>query len=233
MGDRREPKGNTPVEGDYIAISMVTMADPATDTALSLALSPEDTLLDMSLSTTADGGIAFDRTKHRLGGGKTVQFAMDLVGHAADWRGGLGWMVHRYPQYFDPVNPKADAMAGCGAYSGCEDPVDVARLKQMAFRINWKLSDDFPYMGMFLPPLKTPDDRWDRSGDEPCPPNKPKWASFRRLNDYARICASRDSMFSTISMSRNSGSTWTLKRRTRCRPLIDINPTCGRIRSRT
>jgi hypothetical protein len=176
---------DSPMRGDYIAIPIVTLAEPAADAALSLVLSPEDTLLDMSLATTAGGSITFERTRHRLGGNKPVRFAADLVAHAADWRAGLGWMVHRYPQYFNPINPKADEMAGCGAYSGDENPVDVAKLKRMAFRTNWKLSDDFPYMGMFLPPLENPDDRWDRSCDEACPPNKPRWTTFRRMNDYA------------------------------------------------
>lgn len=179
-------RNNCPVDGDYIAIPVATVTERAADAALSLALSPEDTLLDMSLSTSPDGSIAFCRTRHRLGEGRTVRFAMDLVGHPADWRGALGWMTRRYPQYFDPVNPMASEMVGCGAYSGDENPVDVAKLKRMAFRINWKLSDDFPYMGMFLPPLDNLDDRWDRSCDERCPPNKPRWTSFRRLNDYAR-----------------------------------------------
>ena len=77
-------------------------------------------------------------------------------------------------------------MAGCGAYSGDEDPIDVAKFKQMAFRINWKLSDDFPYMGMFIPPVTNADERWERSCDEKAPPDKPRWTSCRRLNDYAR-----------------------------------------------
>jgi len=174
-----------PVEGDFITMPLATVAEPSADEALSLVLSPEDTLRDISLVTTVRGSIAFHRTHHRIGGGRPVRFAMDLVAHPADWRAALGWTVARYPQFFNPVNPHADEMAGCGAYSGSENPVDVARLKRMAFRINWKLSDDFAYMGMFLPPLKNADDHWDRSADEPTPPGKPRWTSFRRLNDYA------------------------------------------------
>jgi hypothetical protein len=175
-----------PFSGDFICMPVAMAAEPDADAALSLVLSLEDTILDLSLVTTASGTLAFTRTRHRLGGDKPVRFAMDLVGHAADCRAALGWMAKRYPRYFDPVNPQADAIAGCGAYSGDENPVDVAKLKRMAFRINWKLSDDFPYMGMFLPPLDDPDARWQRACDEPCPPNKPTWSSFRRLNDYAK-----------------------------------------------
>ena len=110
---------------------------------------------------------------------------MDLIGHEADWRGGLRWMAGRYPQYFNPPNPRVDRMAGCGAYSGDERPIDAEKFKKMAFRINWKLSDDFPYMGMFIPPVKSVDENWTRSCDEPRPPGKADTISCRQMNDYA------------------------------------------------
>jgi hypothetical protein len=85
---------------------------------------------------------------------------MDLVAHPADWRGGLGWMARRYPQYFDPPNPIATQMAGNGAYSSHTDINEIERLMQMAFRVNWKASFDFPYMGMFIPPVKSDTEEW-------------------------------------------------------------------------
>ena len=170
----------------YIALPLATIAEPADDLGLSIVFSPEDTILcDSRLTTTPSGAIRFSRTNYRLGGGKPVRFEMNLVAHEADWRGGLRWMTARYPKFFQPPNPHADAMAGCGAYSGNEGPVDVAKFKRMAFRINWKLSDDFPYMGMFIPPVKDADEKWDRSCDEKAPPDKPRWTTCRRLNDYA------------------------------------------------
>jgi hypothetical protein len=179
--------GYTPrLQGDFICIPLLTFAEPATDSGISLVLSPEDFIPDLRLQTTSDGAMQFSRTKIRLGGGETVRLAMDLTAHEADWRGGLRWMVARYPQYFDPPNPRADAMAGCGAYSGDEDPIDVAKFKKMAFRINWKLSDDFPYMGMFIPPVKNADERWQRSCDEKASADKPATISCRQMNDYAR-----------------------------------------------
>ena len=178
--------GYSPGLCNYICMPLLTFAEPATDTGISLVLSPEDLILDLRLQTTTNGAMTFSRSKLRLGGGKTVRMAMDLTAHEADWRGGLRWMVARYPQFFDPPNPHADAMAGCGAYSGDENPIDVAKFKQMAFRVNWKLSDDFPYMGMFIPPVKNADERWQRSCGEKAPPNKPSTTSCRQLNDYAR-----------------------------------------------
>ncbi|HEX3627902.1 MAG TPA: hypothetical protein VH280_21030 [Verrucomicrobiae bacterium] len=181
------PSGYTPaLQATYICMPLVTFAEPNQDSGMSLVLSPEDLNLDTRLSTTADGTMKFSRLKLRLGGGRTVRLAMDLTAHEADWRGGLRWMVARYPQYFNPPNPHADEMAGCGAYSGDEDPIDVAKFKKMAFRINWKLSDDFPYMGMFIPPVKNADERWERSCAERAPADKPKTISCRQMNDYAR-----------------------------------------------
>ena len=178
--------GYTPgLQGDFICMPLLTFAEPADDTGISLVLSPEDFIPDLRLQTTAAGVMKFSRTKIRLGGGKTVRLVMDLTAHEADWRGGLRWMVARYPQFFDPPNPHADEMAGCGAYSGDEDPIDVAKFKKMAFRINWKLSDDFPYMGMFIPPVKNGDERWQRSCGEKAPPDKPATISCRQMNDYA------------------------------------------------
>jgi hypothetical protein len=78
---------------------------------------------------------------------------MHLVPHEASWRGGLRFLTSRYPQFFEAPNPRAHRIAGCGAYSICEAPLMVAKFKKMAFGFNWKLSDDFPYMGMFIPPV--------------------------------------------------------------------------------
>jgi hypothetical protein len=181
--------GNTaqvaPVGGDYICLPLVTLASSAADAAVSLVLSPEDVLLDMNFAVSAAGQVRFSRMNHRLGGGKSVRFTMDLIGHEADCRGGLRWLVAHYPQFFDPPNPRADAMAGCAAYSGDERPIDVAKFKKMAFRINWKLSDDFPWMGMFIPPVKGADQQWTRSCDEPVPTGKKPTISCRQMNDYA------------------------------------------------
>jgi hypothetical protein len=166
-----------------ICIPLATIAEPRHDAAISLILSPEDTQLDLTLKTTRQGSIVFSRSRHRIGEGRVLCFAADLVSHPADLRSGLGWMVNRYPEFFNPPNPAADQMAGCGAYSGSEEHFDTAKLRQMAFRINWKCSEDFPYMGMFLPPMADAQARWDRAPDEHTP-GKPAWTSYQTLEDY-------------------------------------------------
>ncbi|MGA3267553.1 MAG: hypothetical protein ABSE16_12095 [Verrucomicrobiota bacterium] len=172
---------------EHIELPLATVAEPAKDFGLSLVFSPEDIILCGSqLTTTSSGAIRFSRANYRLGGGKRIHFAMNLVAHEADWRGGLRWMTARYPDFFEPPNRHADEMAGCAAYSGDEEPIDVAKYKKMAFRVNWKLDDDFPYFGMFIPPVTNADEQWERSWRlEAETPDKPHWASVRRMNDYA------------------------------------------------
>ena len=175
-----------PIGGDFVAIPLVTFSSSRSDTGFSLVLSPDDVLLNLDLSLSAAGQMRFSRQCHRLGNGKPLRFSMDLVGHEGGWRGGLRWMASHYPAFFDPPNPRVHAMSGCGAYSGDERPIDAVKFKAMSFRINWKLSDDFPYMGMFIPPVRDAGEHWQRSCAEAAPPGKLATISCQQMNDYAR-----------------------------------------------
>ena len=166
-----------PFPRNLFCIPLAVFLEERGDLGLSLALSPDDFTPDLTLATTSDGAVTFSRLFRRLGEGRTVRFSMDLVAHAGDWRAALGWMTRRYPGYFDPVVPAAHEIAGTGAYSTDWVDFDAAKMRGMAFMVNWKASFDFPYMGMFLPPVA--DDT--------------EWRSFRgeqvtiaRLRDYSR-----------------------------------------------
>jgi hypothetical protein len=152
--------GRTMTDADALAIPIVSVLDAAGDLGLTVALSPEDLALAMRLTVTRQGQFTFARINHRISAASPVRFALDLVAHAADLRAGLGWMVSRYPAYFDPPNPAVRQMAGCGAYSSHADITDPERLRRMAFRVNWKASFDFPFMGMFLPPVGNDNEAW-------------------------------------------------------------------------
>jgi hypothetical protein len=168
--------GWAPFDGNLICLPLVSVLDPASDSGLSLVLSPEDKARELTLRTTADGHFTFTRANHRIDARRPIKFAMDLVAHEASWRGPLRWMSARYPQFFEPPNPQADEMAGTAAYS-CQDlDFDVAKMKQMAMRVNWRASFDFPYMGMFLPPL-TDKQTWTRFGGQQ--------TSLAVMQDYA------------------------------------------------
>jgi hypothetical protein len=169
----------------FFAIPLFTALAPADDQAVTVALSPEDVLLDLSMTETADGSLLIERKNHRIGGGNVLRFALDLTAHPADPRGALGWMAAQYPAWFEPGLLSAEDLSGCGAYSGSEEPVDAERLRRMAFAFNWKCSEDFPYMGLFLPPVGDDEERWQRALDEETP-GKGATTSRSQLDRYAQ-----------------------------------------------
>lgn len=156
------PGGGNYTGTDAVSIPIASILIPSSDSGLSLVLSPEDLYLETALTTGDSGSIALTRISHRISSTHKIKFNADLVPHKGDWRVGLGWMANRYPAYFNPPNPVADDMAGCGAYSTFEGDLDVARYKKMSFRVNWKASFDFPYIGMFLPPVASDTEKWPR-----------------------------------------------------------------------
>ena len=169
--------GYHPGFGHRFVIPILTLAEPRNDLGLSLVLSPEDALLEMSLTAHKDGAFTFRRNDHRISRTNTVRFAMDLVAQEADWRAGLGWMTRHYAAFFNPPNPRVREVAGLGAYSDWEGALDSAKLKRMGFQVNWKASYDFPYMGMFLPPISD-DERYPRLV-------KGNTTSIQQLSDYS------------------------------------------------
>ena len=157
------------------SIPIATTMDPLADLALSLVQSPESNLLDMRLKTSSLGDVSLVRTNHRIASSSPIKLSMDLVAHAADWRGGMGWMVDRYPNYFEPSNRTAYELDGCGSYAGGEGDLDAEKLKKMAYSLNWNARFDWPYLGMSIPPVKA-DVTWPSWYQKP--------ASLAKMSSY-------------------------------------------------
>lgn len=188
-----DPQPNfSPFHPEVFCAPIATIFPAGTPAAVSVVLSPEDNILDMSLRTTAAGGVCFARVGNRIARGAPLRFSLDIVAHEPDWRGGLGWMVRRYPQFFQPPNPVAQEISGCGAYSSHEGEIDTDKMRRMGFSVNWKASLDFPYMGMYLPPVGD-GDRWSRFNEDhsyaddgdPNPGRVIGKCSVRSLHDYS------------------------------------------------
>jgi len=156
--------GFIPFQGNIFGIPLVTVSEEKEDSGLSLVLSPEDTLLDLNLRVRPSGEMVFSRECHRISAAAPVRFRLDLVAHESGWRGGLRWMTVNYPGFFDPNIPLAHEISGTGAYSSLETAFDLDKMRRMAFGVNWKASFDFPYMGMFIPPVDGDTTPWRRYG---------------------------------------------------------------------
>ncbi len=171
-----------------ISLPLASIWPDKSPRALVLAMSPKDALLAMDVATRP-GSIQFSRTLHRIQKGRPIVFHMNLVPVAPDCRSVLGWMVKKYTAYFDPPNPLAHRIGGLGAYSGYEGKPDAVKLRAMDFKVNWKASIDFPYMGMFLPPVG-PDEKWNRfaggggGGYGPGDEGRFGQTSLRQLEEY-------------------------------------------------
>ena len=167
----------TPWRYDTICFPMVTMIDSATSQGLSLIMSPKDYILDMGMQARADGSVTFTRWSNRVDLKTNAQadFTMELVPHEADPRAALAAFVDRYPEYFKPHVPIADEIIGTGAYSGYQGNLDAEKMRKMDFHVNWQASFEFPYMGMFLAPVKDGEEWRNFKGE---------MTSYKILNDY-------------------------------------------------
>lgn len=155
--------GFVPAQNDLFAIPMVVFVDEKNNGGASVLLSPEDNILDLEMQTQKDGTIMFRRVANRIKANQTITFTFDVVFHAADWRSGVAAAAETYPEYFYPKNENAIHICGTGSYSAAQEIRDVEVLKKMAFGVNWQASFDFPYMGMFIPPVGE-NERWETFG---------------------------------------------------------------------
>jgi hypothetical protein len=149
-----DPKtGYCPFQGDVYCIPMATIIEEKHGFGITMLQSPNDLLLDLFMESSESGELKTVHLNHRLGKGRSIRFNYEIVMHEADWRAALGYAYKQYPDFFDPNVAIADSIAGTGAYSCNWMDFDVEKYRKMAFSVNWKASRDFPYMGMFLPPV--------------------------------------------------------------------------------
>jgi hypothetical protein len=171
-----------PTASESFSLPIVTIVDTTHNSGLSIVQSPEDGLLDLELQTTELGDATLRRDNHRISSNAPLSFSIDLIAHSADWRPGLGWMVRRYPDFFEPASQRTYELDGCGAYSGYQGNIDVSRLAHMAFSLNWNARFDFPFQGMMFPPV-APDTEW-KSWYQ-------KTTSISRMSEYDNQMKSR------------------------------------------
>ena len=136
------------------SLPLATIIDEEHDLGMSLVLSPEDTLFDLELITDEKGFFLFERRNRRIEANKPVRFAMDLIMHEGCWRPAIGWMFERYPEYFNPPNPKVYEISGCCSYSGYTGPIDLDKYRKMGLKVIWYNDRTYVFVGMYLPPVR-------------------------------------------------------------------------------
>ena len=138
---------NTPMTTYLFCIPMLSFLEPDSDFGITLVQALSDTLLDITLSLTKTGEATLEYLHHRISKNSPITLRADIVSHEADWRGGLRYVTETYPEYFEPVNPRAHEIAGTASYSNAVDKIctKAEKYHKMAYLINWQASFDFPW----------------------------------------------------------------------------------------
>lgn len=187
------PSGNW-WSGDIVTLPMFTVIPHSGERALSFIASPSDPSPGARLTSCKDGTVVWSRSHLQLGEGKAYHFTNHLVPHEPEPRAALSSIASAFPDYFRPELLSAGRLGGCAAYSGDERPLsaqEAADLRQMDFKTMWKLSDDYVYMGMFLPPTSRPEVPWNRTPDSGSPAGyKPLATNVGKLDGFGRMLVS-------------------------------------------
>ena len=150
------------VLGASYCIPVISVFNKTKDAGFTIALSPRDSLLDMRMSITREGNIIQSHNYQRIQKGRTIRFHHIIYAHQSDWRAVMAQYVKQYPEYFYPNISKAGEISGLGAYSTYEGNLDVKKFTKMGGIVNWKASYDFPFYGMWIPDVKSDDEKYRR-----------------------------------------------------------------------
>lgn len=176
--------GQRPHGENYFAIPIVTFIEPGAG-GLSLMVAPDQTLLDMELAIAPDGKAEFLFYRHRISKATPVKLTLYLKSHEDDWRPGIGWMRDRFAEFFDPANPGVVELSGTASYSGYRGELDAEELKKMNYAFNWRASMDWPYYGMYLPPVGREEEWTPFLGQTQFTAPRPP-VSMAMMDDYSR-----------------------------------------------
>lgn len=130
---------------------------------LSVLQNLDDTILDAVLNIADDGQITYKRIHHRFGEENSrITFHCFLLFSSADVRNPLNYYLQKYPQYFNAHVPMAEKAVGCCSYSSLTNPTkeQLDEYKTMGYHVNWNAAFDFPYIGLYLPPVKSETESW-------------------------------------------------------------------------
>jgi hypothetical protein len=106
-------------------------------------------------------GITIENTNFYLGNGKPAVAELLIRAHEGCWRPGLGWLYHKYPEYFDPPNSQVYEFEGGFMITNpyTRDSY-LKKVSQFGYKYNVKwaeIHNHFPCYGDYAPTKK----EWD------------------------------------------------------------------------
>lgn len=138
--------------GQAYVLPLVTVMDPKTDQALTVALPPDRNIPHLQVEWIGAKTLRLTLAHRAMGGNKTSTLRLLLYSHPADYRGALKAYSDDFPAYFRPVVRHADD-EGAFWYHHIQDHPDFAEMARQNVRYMWS-SFWFTHLGDYLPDEK-------------------------------------------------------------------------------
>ena len=138
--------------GQAYVLPLVTVMDPASDQALTVALPPDHNIPHFQVEWIAAKTLRLTLAHRAMGGDKPASLRLLFYAHAADYRGTLRAYSDDFPEYFRPVlrHPQDE---GAFWYHHIQDHPDFAEMARQNVRFMWS-SFWFTHLGEYLPDEK-------------------------------------------------------------------------------
>lgn len=139
-------------DGQSYVLPLVSVMDPAKDSALTLALPPDVNIPHLQVAWSGARVLCL-RMEHRgIGGGRPTTIRLLLYAHPADYRSVLKAYAEDFPAYFRPPLARGP-YEGTFWYHHILDHPDFNEMARQHVRCVWS-SFWFTHMGEFLPEVK-------------------------------------------------------------------------------
>jgi hypothetical protein len=137
-------------DGTSYVLPLVSVFDPKTDSALTIALPPDSNIPHLQFEWR-DATILRMTLGHRgMGGGKPSPLRILFYSHAADYRAVMEAYSDDFPSYFRPPMPR-NGLEGAFYYDPIEDHPPYDEMARQRVRYLWS-SFWFTHVGEYLPP---------------------------------------------------------------------------------
>ena len=183
---------NNPAGREISSVPAAVLASDSTQSGIGLMQALDDHIFGLSIDVSPDL-IALNKYYNRLGQGRSVSLTTMIVPISGlDWRPLFLWSRAAFPRFFlsstlladavnkkdslrSPTAPPADIPAvvktGLGMYTCANiEDMNVTEIRLYGATHNWDAKFEWPYIGMYLPPITPPEANWTSnlgSGEEP------------------------------------------------------------------
>jgi hypothetical protein len=138
--------------GDAYVLPLVSVFDPASDSALTIALPPDANIPHMQVDWKDARTLRIVFGHRGMGGGKSSPLRILFTTHPADYRSVLQAYAARYPAYFEAPMPRGDH-EGAFWYHHIQAHPDFMEMERQNVRFIWS-SFWFTHLGEYLPEEK-------------------------------------------------------------------------------